>query len=225
MAEAPDVLARQGLVLLEASVVDEVSKSVPLDDLASVFRALATYVEAGIALDLALSLAPGTATTRDLVDRVRDRLLNGASLGDAFAPERSIPPVVGALLGAGEAAGMSAALGDAAHQLDMEVELRGSIRDALIYPAVLVLTGAVALGVLLFVVLPRFVSLLTDVGAQLPVLTRVLVSVAQVGAAYGWWLGGAVSIAVGGVAIAWRTPGLQERPGRGIWSIGCGIVC
>jgi len=63
--------------------------------------------------------------------------------------------------------------------LKHRVELMRKVGHALAYPAFLLITLLVILGVLFAFVLPRFVSLYADFGAQLPGPTRMLIALVE----------------------------------------------
>lgn len=72
-----------------------------------------------------------------------------------------LPEYVVQLAKAGELTGeLGRALSDAARQLEYEQQLRNEMRNALIYPTVLVLAGAGAVAMMFLFVVPKFASLL-----------------------------------------------------------------
>jgi general secretion pathway protein F len=81
-----------------------------------------------------------------------------------------LPEYVVQLAKAGELTGeLGRALTDAARQLEYEQQLRNEMRNALIYPTVLVLAGAGAVAMMFLFVVPKFASLLKH-SAELPFL-------------------------------------------------------
>jgi general secretion pathway protein F len=81
-----------------------------------------------------------------------------------------LPEYVVQLAKAGELTGeLGRALTDAARQLEYEQQLRKEMRNALIYPTVLVLAGAGAVAMMFLFVVPKFASLLKH-SAELPFL-------------------------------------------------------
>jgi general secretion pathway protein F len=62
----------------------------------------------------------------------------------------------------------------------MEADLTARIRQATAYPLILLVAGAVSLGVITTVVVPRFAVILADLGQSLPPATRLLLEAARV---------------------------------------------
>lgn len=147
---------------------------------AMLFRALASMVGAGIVLDDALD-ATRRITTGPLGEalaRVREQVCQGQELATALEAEPGVfAPVAVGLVRAGEGGvGLASGLEAAARELERVAETTASVRAAIAYPAVLLLVGGLSLLVILFVVVPRFAEVLTDVRAALPLGTRVLLA-------------------------------------------------
>src|ERR1035437_1354673 len=146
-----------------------------------VTRAMAALLPVGMPLAQALNAASGVTSgeVRDALGQVRSRDERGETLStalDAF-PALFSPLYVG-LVRAGERSGdVDNAFARLSDQLERDEALRGRIVSAAIYPLLLAGAGTVAVTVLLFFVLPRFVTLLAGSGATLPASTRLLLSV------------------------------------------------
>ena len=219
LAEASSRLLERGLspVVLEPTTMDRRRRStLPARDLAIMFRSLSTLLEAGLPLDRALAATDPivSAGLRELLTRARVSLGEGEPLATALAGDASpVPDGVIALLRAGERAGrLTSSLGVVAKSLEQDAELRDRIRQALAYPAVLALGGAASVGVITVVVIPRFASMLEDLGQALPPSTALLLGLS--GFLARWW--SVLAAGVLGLALAFvryiRTPG-----GRRAW--------
>jgi type IV pilus assembly protein PilC len=112
------------------------------------------------------------------LQEVRARVERGDTLSTALAEHRNLfSPLYVGLVRAGERSGdIDAAFGRLAAQLERDEALRGKILSASIYPMLLATAGSVAVTVLLFFVLPRFVTLLEGSGAKLPRSTATLLA-------------------------------------------------
>ena len=90
------------------------------------------------------------------------------------------PPLYVGLVRAGEKSGdVDSAFARLAETLERDELLRGRVLSASIYPLLLAGAGTVAVTVLLFFVLPRFVGLLAGSGAKLPASTQLLLSLSD----------------------------------------------
>ena len=146
-----------------------------------VTRAMAALLPVGMPLAQALNAASGVTSgeVRDAIMQVRTRVERGETLSSALAayPQLFSPLYVG-LVRAGERSGdVDNSFARLSDQLERDEELRGRIVSAAIYPLLLACAGTIAVTVLLFFVLPRFVTLLAGSGAKLPASTRMLLAV------------------------------------------------
>jgi type II secretory pathway component PulF len=145
-----------------------------------VTRALAALLPVGMPLAQALNAASGVASgdVKAALHEVRARVERGDTLSTALAEHRNLfSPLYVGLVRAGERSGdLDAAFGRLAAQLERDEALRGKILSASIYPMLLATAGSVAVTVLLFFVLPRFVTLLEGSGAKLPRSTATLLA-------------------------------------------------
>jgi general secretion pathway protein F len=143
-------------------------------------RALAALLPVGMPLAQALQAASGVASgdVKDALQEVKGRVERGETLSAALAQHRALfSPLYVGLVRAGEKSGdLDAAFARLADQLERDEKLRGRILSASIYPIMLATAGSIAVTVLLFFVLPRFVTLLEGSGATLPRSTATLLA-------------------------------------------------
>ena len=147
-------------------------------DLAAVFRNVASLTNAGMPIERALAASEplvGKVLAGVLAD-VRRRIREGSGVAEALgAHDRMFPESLLGTVGAGErGSSLPEALDRAALQLDQESQLRAEIRSALAYPALILFVGLLSILVMSLVVIPRFAELLADLGAELPSSTRAL---------------------------------------------------
>lgn len=147
-------------------------------------RAMASLLPVGMPLARALDAATGV-TTKDVAESVADvraRVERGVPLADALAEHRRLfNPLYVGIIRAGERSGdLDSAFARLAEQLEREEQLHARIVSAAIYPLLLASAGTIAVCVLVFFVLPRFVTLLEGSGATLPPTTRALLAATAV---------------------------------------------
>lgn len=147
-------------------------------------RAMASLLPVGMPLARALDAATGV-TTKDVAEAVADvrsRVERGVPLADALAEHRRLfNSLYVGIIRAGERSGdLDSAFARLAEQLEREEQLHARITSAAIYPLLLASAGTIAVCVLVFFVLPRFVTLLEGSGATLPPTTRALLTVTAV---------------------------------------------
>jgi general secretion pathway protein F len=173
-------------------------------DVANMTRELAIMLGAGQDLDRALRFLVDTAPNArvaGLLDRIRAGVRDGASFAATLGkyPESFGKLYVG-LVRAGEAGGaLAATLERLAVLLERQRSLAATVQSALIYPVLLLVAAIGAIVLLLTQVLPQFVPLFEQNGAQLPGPTQVLITVGNLVSAYGLY--GLVALLVAGLAI------------------------
>ncbi len=192
-AEVDALLFDQGLhpIALEpAPPGSGLWRRVSRQDLATVFRSIATLVNAGVPLERAVAASerlPRHPALRSLLQDTRRYLTEGLRFSDALTrSDGVVPPVVIGMLSAGERGSrLGPSLEQAANQLEHEAELAGRVRQALAYPIILLVAGSASLLIIATVVVPRFAGILADLGQALPPATRLLIASATLLRHYG----------------------------------------
>jgi general secretion pathway protein F len=159
-------------------------------EVANITRELAVMLTAGQDLDRSLRFLVDTSPNprvRGILTELRDAVRDGSPFGAALAKHpKSFPRLYVGLIRAGEAGGMlSATLSRLAELLERQRALRSSVTSALIYPAILVVTGVGAIVMLLTTVLPQFTPLFEQAGAALPEPTKIVIGLGHFVSAYG----------------------------------------
>lgn len=148
-------------------------KPASIQDKTLVIRELATLLAAGVSLAEA---ADSTSQAHEgthlghAFGLVYAQLRSGEPLSAALrAAELAFPEYLYQLVGAGELTGkLAPALHSAADQMDYEQRVRQEMRNALIYPAVLVFSGIAATLLIFVVVVPKFTNMLKSSRSNLP---------------------------------------------------------
>lgn len=148
-------------------------------DLVSTTQQLATLVDSGLTLDKALSILVDLAEkpqAKEVLTEVHKQVHAGSSFANALA---AFPKVFSKLyinmIRAGEAGGtLAPSLNRVADFLEKSEELKANIRSAMVYPAILTSVGGFAVLVLFTVVIPRFSKLFDELGAALPLPTKIM---------------------------------------------------
>jgi general secretion pathway protein F len=141
---------------------------------------LSTLLGAGVSLAEALPSLASSYSRHPLgpiLARADQRVRAGASLSAALDdPALSWPPYVVALMRASEASGeMAQSLRQGAEQMAHDLEAAHELRSALVYPAILVIAGVVAVLIVFIGVIPRFAGLLKGSRAQIPDFSRSVI--------------------------------------------------
>ncbi|WP_078379520.1 type II secretion system F family protein [Sutcliffiella halmapala] len=193
-------LKEEGIRVLHMDEVPEsiftkditIGNPVKLQDFVVYLRQFSTLIRAGVpvveATNVLANQTESKALKRALLD-VEGDLRQGNSLSFATAKYPKIFSTMFInMIKAGEASGaLDETLDRIATQYEKQHETKQKIISALIYPAVL---GVIAIAVIIFLlvgVVPTFVSMFADFGAQLPFITRFVLGSSEWMQSY-WWL-------------------------------------
>lgn len=184
-------------------------------DLALFTRQLATLAEVAPLEEALRTLTRQSEaeTPRAVIGDVHAGLLEGRRLADAMARQpASFPPLYRAMVAAGETTGsLTTILARLADLLERQAEVRGKLIAALAYPIVLAVVAIGVVAALMIFVVPRVVEQFTDVGQQLPFLTRAVIAISGFAASW-WWLIALLIVAGAfGWAAAMRRPAFKAR--------------
>jgi type IV pilus assembly protein PilC len=155
---------------------------VSTEDFALFNQEFIALVRAGLTVPDALALAserPDAPALSQVLIRVLEDVRNGLLLSGACErhPEAFERLYIAALRTSEKTGDLAGALQRHQEYLRHKVAMRKKIQQALTYPVFLLVALAVILAALFLFVLPRFVAMYADLGAELPLPTRVLMSV------------------------------------------------
>jgi len=172
-------------------------------EIAVLTRELSTLLEAGLTLDRSLQilidLTQEERITR-ILHNLQERVRGGTTFSAALEEqEGQFPRLYVNMVRAGEASGaLEAVLARLADYLEHTAELKETITSALVYPAILLVVAGLSVILLLVFVVPQFTALFEDMGATLPMSTRIVIAVGDLFRGY-WWamLAGIALISLG----------------------------
>jgi type IV pilus assembly protein PilC len=149
-----------------------------------------TLIKAGLpiltSLDLLIKRQRDKSLLRPL-ENVRERVKGGELLSDAFAAQQVFPKMYTTTLLAGEKSGsMEEVLGRYIAYQRMVQTFRKKLLVSLVYPALLVSVVTVMLIFLITYVVPKFADLFNNLGAQLPAITVLMLSIGLNAQKYAW---------------------------------------
>jgi MSHA biogenesis protein MshG len=149
------------------------------EDLLMFSRQLHSLLKAGIPITRALSGLQESAgeAMRDVIRGVRESLESGIELSTSMARQSGIfNHFYIAMIRVGELTGrLDEVFLRLFHHQEFEKMMRDQVRTALRYPSFVMGVMAVAIGVINLFVIPAFQKVFDGFGAQLPLMTRILV--------------------------------------------------
>jgi len=166
---------------------------------------LLTLLKAGLPVLAALDLLikrQKDVYFRSLLQNVRERVRAGELLSEAFSAQNVFPKIYTTTLMAGEKSGsMDEVLGRYINFQRMTLSFKKKLAVSLIYPALLVAVVAVMLVFLVTYVVPQFAKLYSDLNAQLPSITLLMMAIGTHAQKYAPV--GAIVLAVS-IVLIWR---------------------
>lgn len=166
-------------------------RGVPIKDLAVFTRQFSVMIDAGLPILQCLEVLGGQAQNKVFqrtLTAVRDDVEAGSSLAGALRKHPAVfDDLYCNLVAAGEAGGiLPTILQRLAAYLEKIVKLRRAVRSALTYPAVVIVIAGIVVWVILTYVIPTFRDLFAELGATLPLPTRIVIALSNVLARFGW---------------------------------------
>lgn len=159
-------------------------------ELALMTRQLATLVQSGSPLEEALATTAKQTEKRNvrhILSAIRSRVVEGYSLAEGLALFPSVfPDMYRATVSAGEQSGhLDAVLERMADYTETRQETQQRISSAMFYPVILtIISIAIVAGLLGFIV-PKIIDVFSNVGQELPAMTKVLIQISDFVRAYG----------------------------------------
>jgi len=172
--EAVDVhLSPRRLLLLTQALYEALDAGVPL---LSTFEAIADQEE--------------DDRIADMLDDLGERVASGQMLSDALAAHpRAFPTIYCSLVKAGEHSGsLPSVLQSMAGFLEWKIEIAGTVKQAMVYPAVVATAGYSMVLFMLSFVIPRLGEVLSKIGNELPAASVMLIDASSFVAANILWI-------------------------------------
>jgi len=156
-----------------------------MKDLAIMSRQMATMINAGLSLLRALNILAEQTESKPLAKvlfQVRSDVEAGASLSASMGRHPTVfPPLMINMIKAGEVGGfLDQVLVSVAENYESEVKLRSKIKSAMTYPIVVFAMAILATAGMLLFIVPVFAGMFASLGGELPLPTRILVTMSAI---------------------------------------------
>ncbi|KAB7774365.1 type II secretory pathway protein [Xanthomonas sp. LMG 12462] len=195
-------------------------KKISPKDIAFFSRQMATMMKSGVPIVGSLEIiASGHKNPRmkKMVDQIRTDIEGGSSLYEAISKHPvQFDELYRNLVKAGEGAGVLETVLEtvAAYKENIEA-LKGKIKKALFYPAMVMAVALIVSSILLVWVVPQFEDVFKGFGAELPAFTQMIVAASRFMVAYWLILLLAMIGTIGGLVFAYkRSPSMQHAMDR-----------
>jgi type IV pilus assembly protein PilC len=188
--ETPLEVAEAGGGLDRDIKIPGLGNRVKLKDLAIFARQFATMTSSGMSLLRSLAILEEQTSAPPLkkaIGEIRSEVSGGVALSTAMGRhDRIFPRLMIAMIRAGETGGMiDSALEQIADSLEKDSALRGKIKSAMTYPAIVLAFTFVLIAAVLIFIVPIFENMFKNLGGELPAITQFLVDASH----NMWWIG------------------------------------
>jgi type II secretory pathway component PulF len=202
-SQAVDRLTEKGIIVADISQRSEQTKArrkAPLSLGGHIIfcRSLAAYLRSGLSLADALKILGRQSNDKRLgsaYSLILEAIEGGKKFHVALAESNAFKENLWRIVESGEQSGsLIQVLEQAAEQYKLEETLQKRIKKAMTYPIVMMIVG---LGVVIFLVsyvVPKIATLFTDMGAILPLPTRLLLWISDFVTNWGIWVFGLLLI-------------------------------
>ena len=167
-----------------ANTKGKAGKRVAAKNLAVFTRQFSVMIDAGLPLVQCLDILGAQETDKNfsaVILQTRSDVEAGVSLADAMRRHpKTFDPLFTNMIAAGEASGiLDTILKRLATYIEKRIKLSNQVKFAVVYPAAVFAIAGLVVGVILWKVIPTFVSLFSGLGAELPVPTRVVIALSE----------------------------------------------
>jgi len=166
------------------------SKGLSSKQVALFARQFSMLLRAGVPVSGALDILRDqldNANTRKVIDATYQEVLKGLSVSAAMRATKKIPDLFVNMVEAGEMGGF---LDDVMERMavyyEKENKIVEKVRNAMIYPCVVIVVTLVVVYILITQVVPQFVSMFDSMGVELPATTRFLIALSEF--FNKWWM-------------------------------------
>ena len=159
-------------------------RGVPAKNLAVFTRQFSVMIDAGLPLVQCLDILGNQEEHKyfqQVILQTRTDVEGGQALADAMKRHpKCFDALYTNMIAAGEAGGiLDTILKRLAVYIEKAVKLKQQVQSAMIYPIAVIVIAAVVVGVILWKVIPTFASLFAGLGAELPLPTRIVISLSN----------------------------------------------
>ena len=200
-------------------------KAVGAKDISFFSRQMATMMKSGVPIVSALEIIGSghkNPRMKKLVDGIRTDIEGGSSLYEAISKHPvQFDELYRNLVRAGEGAGVLETVLDTVATYKENIEaLKGKIKKALFYPAMVVAVAIIVSAILLIFVVPQFEEVFAGFGAELPAFTQMIVGLSRFTVSYWWLMALIIGGAIFGLLFAYkRSPKMQHTLDRVILKV------
>ena len=188
--------------IFEMSFFDKISHK----DVVILSRQISTLFDAQVSALKAFTMLAANSENKLLSKKlvqVADDLQAGVSISGALAkhPDTFSPFYINMVKGGEETGKLNQTFAYLADYLDRQYALTSKTKNALIYPAFVIVTFFVVMGLMFVVVIPKLSAIITESGQATPIYTQIIISLSNFFVNYGFLV--LIFLVIAGIWI-WR---------------------
>jgi type IV pilus assembly protein PilC len=187
-------------------------KTISARDIAFFSRQIATMLKSGVPIVTSMEILAGgqkNPRMKSLINTIRADIESGSSLYEALSKHPvQFDELYRNLVRAGESAGVLETVLDTIATYKENIEtLKGKIKKAMFYPAMVVAVAILVSSILLIWVVPQFEEVFKGFDADLPAFTKMIIAMSDFMISW-WWLMllGTVGLVVAFIMLKKRSP-------------------
>lgn len=173
---APSILEVDlGQLLVDKGILKPFSQ----EELGKFTEQLSTLINAGVPILECLEILykqQKNSSLKKIIRQISDDVGGGKALAEALEGKVGFGKLYVNLVKAGEAAGiLDSILTKLGEHMENQRKIKGQVKGALMYPAIVCIVGSGVIMALMILVVPQFVGMLTDSGQAIPFVTQVVI--------------------------------------------------
>lgn len=196
--EAINLLRQQGLILTslrekKSTGVFGFGGKVKDKELAIFTKQFSVMIDAGLPLVQCLDILASQQENKffaNVLEQVRNDVEQGSTLADAMKKHPKVfDDLYTNLIAAGEAGGiLDVIMQRLSIYIEKAYKLKASFKSAMTYPVTVITIAILIVALILWKVIPAFASMFAGLGAELPLPTRVVISLSHFVVNFGGWI-------------------------------------
>ena len=195
-------------------------QKISFSDIVNFTRQLSPMTTAGLQIQEALLLLKTQANNpamSEMLTKISREIQAGGNMATSLGKfPRQFSKTYLALIKAGESSGkLDRVMERLADNLEKDLEFKNKVKNAMIYPVIIMMAMVAVFILLMVVVVPKLTEIYVDFGADLPLATRILQGISDLMVKF-WWM--MLGIGIIGLKIfqKWRQTDLGKRSWDGL---------
>ena len=214
----PISISKKGIFNADLSDIGIFKEKIKLTDINFFCKQFASMIQAGISIGKGLHICAqqcSNKTLRKHLEHIHTEVTEGKTLSEAVKEEKIFPDILVSMIECGEASGnLDKVLQQTVDHFDNQLGVAKKIKKALAYPTIVLVIIAVVVVILMIFVVPNFMGLLTETGAEVPLPTKIVIAVSDFCIAQWPILVGAVVVLAGVILNINKIPACKRALDR-----------